>query len=108
MLGRIAGGGDPSAQAPSRAKTPDAPDGAAQVRPECRVLAVAAASPSDNARSPQRRVSVPFLAQLIATAAQMPQTRERRRAEPAEAISSYQTATRAPAAPNGRLLSRAT
>jgi hypothetical protein len=51
---------------------------------------------------------VPFLAQLIATAAQMPQTRERRRAEPAEAISSYETTTRPSTEPNGRLLSRST
>jgi hypothetical protein len=32
----------------------------------------------------------PFLAQLIATREQHPQTRERRRAEPAEAVAAYQ------------------
>ena len=31
----------------------------------------------------------PFLAQLIATREQLPQTRERRRAEPGEAIAAY-------------------
>jgi hypothetical protein len=40
----------------------------------------------------------PFLAHLIATARQAPQTRERRRAEPAEAIAAYTAALRRPAA----------
>ena len=34
----------------------------------------------------------PFLAQLIATKDQLPQTRERRRAEPAEALAVYRAA----------------
>ena len=34
----------------------------------------------------------PFLAQLIATRDQLPQTRERRRAEPGEAIAAYRAA----------------
>ena len=34
----------------------------------------------------------PFLAQLIATREQLPQTRERRRAEPGEAIAAYRAA----------------
>jgi hypothetical protein len=38
------------------------------------------------------RVSATFLAQLIATAQRAPQTRERRRATPAEAIVSYRRA----------------
>ena len=37
---------------------------------------------------PVQRVSN-FLAQLIATARQLPQTRERRRADPAEVIAAY-------------------
>lgn len=41
-------------------------------------------------RTPPR--SATFLAHLIATARQVPQTRERRRAEPGEAIAAY-TAT---------------
>jgi hypothetical protein len=36
-----------------------------------------------------RHRQAPFLAQLIATKQQHPQTRERRRAEPAQAISAY-------------------
>jgi len=38
---------------------------------------------------PAPRRAAPFLAQLIATHAQAPQTRTNRRAEPAEAIASY-------------------
>jgi hypothetical protein len=37
------------------------------------------------------RTSAPFLAQLIATERQLPQTRERRRAAPREAIAAYKT-----------------
>jgi hypothetical protein len=43
---------------------------------------------------PRRRRPCPtFLAQLIATAQNAPQTRERRRAEPAEALSCYAAKT---------------
>jgi hypothetical protein len=35
----------------------------------------------------------PFLAQLIATKEQHPQTRERRRAEPSEAVAAYRAGT---------------
>jgi hypothetical protein len=45
------------------------------------------------AEAPQEPVAnfrqAPFLAQLIATRDQLPQTRERRRAEPGEAIAAY-------------------
>jgi hypothetical protein len=39
----------------------------------------------------QMRARADFIAHLIATAAHLPQTRERRRAEPAEAVAAYQT-----------------
>jgi hypothetical protein len=39
----------------------------------------------------QTRARADFIAHLIATAAHLPQTRERRRAEPAEAAAVYQT-----------------
>jgi hypothetical protein len=39
----------------------------------------------------QPRANADFIAHLIATAAHMPQTRERRRAEPADALAVYQT-----------------
>jgi hypothetical protein len=44
------------------------------------------------------RARADFLAQLIATAAQAPQTRLRRRAEPQEAMAVYHAGSRAPAA----------
>ena len=43
--------------------------------------------PSKNYR--QSQLLAPFLAHLIATKDQLPQTRERRRAEPADAIAAY-------------------
>jgi len=41
------------------------------------------------------RPSAPFLAQLIAAQRKLPQARERRRAEPREAIAAYTAAARA-------------
>ena len=47
-----------------------------------------------------------FLAHLIATDGKLPQTRERRRAEPADAIAAYAVAGRAPRPRTGRRLFR--
>jgi hypothetical protein len=48
-----------------------------------------------------------FLAHLVATRTQVPQARERRRAEPADAIVVYQTAmNQGPTDPRGQRLSR--
>jgi hypothetical protein len=55
--------------------------------------AVAPARP----RSPTRYPAAPFLAQLIATHLQAPQTRARRRAEPDEAIAAYRSVLKKPA-----------
>src|SRR5262245_45708932 len=49
-----------------------------------------------------------FLAHLIATREKLPQTRERRRAEPQDVISVYAAALAGPAAPSGGTLSRFT
>jgi hypothetical protein len=57
---------------------------------------------ADNAPSRPRG---PFLAQLIATDLQMPQTRARRRAEPADASTCYAAAATMPA-PTGIVLRR--
>ena len=54
-------------------------------------------------QSPHR--DAPFLAQLIAVKAQLPQTRERRRAEPEEAIALYRAANAGAPALSGRTLS---
>ena len=60
-------------------------------------------------RSPATRVrsrpSVDFLAQLIAASGKAPQTRQRRRAEPQEAIAAYQ-AVDGKVTLSGRTLSR--
>ena len=49
-----------------------------------------------------------FLAHLIATDQRLPQTRERRRAEPQDAIAAYAAMNAAPAAPAGQRLFRVT
>jgi hypothetical protein len=57
------------------------------------LIAVAPATPGDPPpATSSRRPSANFLAQLIATAQQAPQTRVRRRADPAVAITSYRAA----------------
>ena len=57
-----------------------------------RALIALAAS---NAAAPRPRYrQAPFLAQLIATKQQHPQTRERRRAEPAQAVLAYRAAAK--------------
>jgi len=55
---------------------------------ETRALVALAAATSATPPRPRHR-QAPFLAQLIATKQQHPQTRERRRAEPAQAVSAY-------------------
>ena len=57
---------------------------------ESRALAVLAA-PAATASRPLCRRQAPFLAHLIATKQQFPQTRARRRAEPDQAILAYRT-----------------
>jgi hypothetical protein len=51
------------------------------------------------------RANADFIAHLIATAAQAPQTRGRRRAEPQEALAAYRALGQWPSEP-GRALSR--
>jgi len=51
------------------------------------------------------RANADFVAHLIATAAQVPQTRGRRRAEPEEAVAAYRSLGQWPTEP-GRALSR--
>jgi hypothetical protein len=65
-------------------------------------------APANRPATPLRAVRRPnadFVAHLIATRAQAPQTRERRRAEPAVAIAAYAVHGEA-FAPSGRALSR--
>ena len=53
------------------------------------LIAVEAPAPVERSFTHTRHPAAPFLAQLIATQQQAPQTRVRRRAEPQEAISVY-------------------
>jgi hypothetical protein len=53
------------------------------------LVPVAVGRPSRDAIGRLSRPRADFLAQLIATAAQVPQTRTRRRADPAEAVAIY-------------------
>jgi len=67
------------------------------------VIALAPITPRDTDLN--ARPQAGFLAQLIATADKLPQTRERRRADPADAIAAYGAATAERRAP-GRRISR--
>ena len=68
-------------------------DAAGSAASESRALvAVEPAAPHAGPRTLTRHPAAPFLAQLIATHLQVPQTRERRRVEPEEAIAAYRSA----------------
>jgi len=56
---------------------------------------VAPVTPNGDHRNTPQRPSAAFLAQLIAANRNLPQARERRRAEPHEAIAAYTAAARA-------------
>jgi len=58
------------------------------------LIAVEAPAPNERATMPARRPSAAFVAQLIATRMQAPQTRARRRAEPEEAMAVYRSMTK--------------
>ena len=70
--------------------------------PSCQRALIAIGPTSHvDARRPIQR-SATFLTQLIANARQLPQTRARRRAEPAEAIAAYRETIAKMHAPTGR------
>jgi hypothetical protein len=56
--------------------------------------------------TPSMRPSADFLAHLIATAGQLPQTRERRRSEPQDAIAAYASTAAGELKPTPQKLSR--
>jgi len=58
------------------------------------LIAIEAPAASERTPRPTRYPSASFLAQLIATHMQAPQTRARRRAEPDEAIAVYRSMTK--------------
>lgn len=72
----------------------DAP--AYEPKAESRALVVITAPAAKEAKpdQPMAYRDAPFLAQLIATKDKLPQTRNRRRAEPAEALAAYRNAAK--------------
>jgi hypothetical protein len=69
------------------------------------LVVIAPADREARATATASRPNADFLAHLIATAAKVPQTRARRRAEPNEAIAAYDALGQWPM-PLGRALSR--
>jgi hypothetical protein len=69
------------------------------------LVAVAPANRATPAAPAASRPSADFIAHLVATSGQAPQTRARRRAEPGEAIAAYRALGQWPTLP-GRALSR--
>ncbi|MBI3702280.1 MAG: hypothetical protein HY244_00140 [Rhizobiales bacterium] len=63
--------------------------------PACESRALVALMPAASTHKPsESHRQAAFLAHLIATQGQLPQTRERRRAEPAEAIAAYRASAK--------------
>ena len=81
---------------------PDGPD-----RPAAQAqLPVIAIAPAEERSRASSRPAATFLAHLIATEAQMPQTRVRRRAEPDVAAATYACASRVSGGPIGTICTR--
>jgi hypothetical protein len=86
-------GASSSVSALARRATNEARD-ETRTEPETGLIAVEPSRRSEQAWSPSRQPTAPFVAHLIATRMQAPQTRERRRAEPDEAIAVYRSMTK--------------
>jgi hypothetical protein len=86
---RIGGIGGSAVGPTTRRAAPDlsAPQGA-EAEPRA-LIAIEPAASTERPIARGRHPSAPFLAHLIATRMQAPQTRARRRAEPEEAIAAY-------------------
>jgi hypothetical protein len=69
-------------------------DGTAPEAHHTALIRIEPPRPSEGDWRSTRHPSAPFVAQLIATRMQAPQTRERRRAEPHEAIAVYRSMTK--------------
>jgi len=90
---RVIGASSPISTFPRQAAT-ETHDAASLVGQSTALIAIEA--PRRSERSPQstRHPSASFVAHLIATRMQAPQTRARRRAEPEEAMAVYQSMTK--------------
>jgi hypothetical protein len=91
---RIAGVGGATISATTRRNTPEAPEADAPQTESRALIAIEAPRPSEHTTPSAHRPAAAFLAQLIATQMQAPQTRARRRAEPEEAIAVYRSMTK--------------
>jgi hypothetical protein len=94
----------PVGRAPRNAAAPAARAPAAAQSRALVPLAPIARGDTENHTSPHTRPQADFLAHLIATDGKLPQTRERRRAEPADAIAAYAAGTRSPSRTGRRLV----
>jgi len=79
--------------------------GAGAVKVNRALVPITPTARNSSAAQPGGRASADFIAHLIATAGQAPQTRARRRAEPGEAVAAYRALGQWPTAP-GHALSR--
>jgi hypothetical protein len=77
----------------------EATDGAAVQAESTALTPIEPARSNENAPRLTRHSCAPFVAHLLATWMQAPQTRERRRAEPDEAIAIYRSMTKPVTAP---------
>jgi len=87
-------------RAPAALTETDVPAGESRA-----LIAISAPAPTERSGTTSRRPLAAFLAQLIATQTQAPQTRVRRRAEPGEVLAMYGTVSIRPAKA-GRKLAR--
>jgi hypothetical protein len=72
----------------------EAHDAAPPVAQGTALVAIEAPRRSEHTPRPTRHPSAPFVAHLLATRMQAPQTRARRRAEPEDAIAVYRSMTK--------------
>ena len=89
-LGESRKAGRKAGKRPADGFAPPAAEETPATAPESRALV--ATTPACSREPPSVYRQTPFLAQLIATRDQLPQMRERRRAEPGESIAAYQAA----------------
>jgi hypothetical protein len=82
----MGGIGEAAIDPPRRANNQREPAPEAETRA---LVAIAAPAAADRSLPRTRHPAAPFLAQLIATQMQAPQTRARRRAEPEDAVAAY-------------------
>ena len=103
----VGGARGPSAIGTARREMPSSADASASAAAEARALVPtrAATSQRDGPAAGQRPYAG-FLAHLIATAAQLPQTRQHRRAEPEDAIAVYRSMVNGTHAPISGQFSR--